>query len=200
MIEQWHFAKLITIQEAALLMADENPITWDDCEEWNKPQPDKYKITKRLILDAIESAELPITKEVKEWETDINGNQLFELESLDVTKSKIKKDDVRTWLNSIGYPCDFFGTPSHNSNNINDIPAYLDPVNPNYSTELAAAVNAWVTVNDGFGNPNATFKQRIIEALEESQPEWDFELNSSGKYTKEVDRISTICNPDTAKK
>ena len=36
MIEKWHFVKLITIQEAALLMADEDPITWHDCEEWNK--------------------------------------------------------------------------------------------------------------------------------------------------------------------
>ena len=200
MIEQWHFAKQITIQEAALLMADENPITWDDCEKWNKPLPDKYKITKRLILDAIEAEELPLAKKVNEYECDINGNPLYELDILDVILSKLKKDDVRTWLNNIGYPCNFFGTPSDNSNSINDIPPYLDPSNLNYSTELATAVNAWVTVNDGFGNPNATFKQRIIEALEESHPEWDFELNSSNKYTKEVDRISTICNPDTAKK
>lgn len=198
MIEQWHFTKLITIQEAALLMADENPITWDNCEERNKP--DKYKLTKRLILDAIEAEELPLAKQVNEYEYDINGHPLYELDTLNVTLSKLKKDDVRTWLNSIGYPCDFFGTPSDNSNSINDIPPYLDPSNPNYSTELATAVNAWVTVNNGFGNPNATFKQRIIQALEESHPEWDFELNSSGKYTKEVDRISTICNPDTAKK
>jgi hypothetical protein len=181
-------------------MADENPIKWEDCEVWHRPKPDKYKITKRLILDAIEAEELHLVKKVNEWERDINGNPEYELDTLNVTLSKLKKDDVRTWLNSIGYPCDFFGTPDHNSNKINDIPPYLDPSNPNYSTELAAAVNAWVTVNDGFGNPSATFRQRIIEALEKSNPSFDFELNKEGKYTKEVDRIATICNPDTAKK
>ncbi|MGZ8914005.1 MAG: hypothetical protein ACXW1Z_12975 [Methylobacter sp.] len=57
-------------------------------------------------------------------------------------KSLIEVDELRAWLAHKGYRTDFFFPDS------NDAPDYLDPKNPRYSPRMAAAVRAWLAMED----------------------------------------------------
>lgn len=143
-MDYWRLCDELSVFQAALLVIGEDPSTENAyAENWDlHKRPPGYEAAKTAIQNALRKGTLK-GKIIPFYDTDINGNVCGEIpESLDVKESRVDVDSLRVWLRSRGIQTGFFFPDS------TDAPDYLDPKNPRYSPRMAAAVRAWLAMED----------------------------------------------------
>ena len=174
--DYWRLCDELTVIQAALLIADEDPSsTQTYVEQWEpEKRPLGYEAAKAAISKALRSGAIE-----GNWAGDeIEG-------SIYVAESEVEVESLRKWLSSRGCRPAFFFPPKE------DEPDYLDPDNPRYAPKLAAAVQAWQAVTDPAGHHP---RQALIKWLREHAA--DFGLtDEEGKLNETgIDQVATVAN------
>lgn len=159
----WRLCEELTVKQAALLFAGCDPASNEgtNCEEW-KPheRPTGYEGAKQSISSALRKGRITGTH-VELPEMDWNGNLVgYHPNTTDINASDVDRESLVQWLRSNGVTTGFFfpsgaGTPD-----------YLDSKHPRYRKELAAAVSAWLALEDQNLLKGKTPKQALTAWVE----------------------------------
>lgn len=162
-MDYWRLCDELTIVQAALLVAGEDPST-DNAyvENWDLPKrPIGYEAAKTGIAHALRKGVITGNL-VPHYDVDINGNVCGELVgTIDVALSNVDIESLRSWLKSRGICSGFFFPIT------TDDPDYLNPNHPRYSQKLAAVVQAWLAVGEDAGKNGKSVKQSLVKWLRE---------------------------------
>jgi len=167
-LDYWRLCDELNVIQAAILIAGEDPSSLQSyIEDWDpEKRPDGYEAAKAaikngLLCETITGTLVPI------YEYDINGNELQSLtNTVDLERSRVDAPSLRDWLSVRGLDTGFFFSTE------TDAPDYLDPSHPRYAPKLAAAVNAWLALDDGSILKGKTPKQALLKWLRESAAEY----------------------------
>lgn len=142
-MDYWRLCDELTILQAALLVAGEDPATSHAyVENWTIEQrPIGYEAAKTAITHALRKGTI-IGNIEPMYEGDINGNQYPIEGTISVASSTVDVESLRDMLKRRGLRTGFF-FPTES-----DSPDYLDSRHPRYAPKLAAAVSAWTAVTD----------------------------------------------------
>lgn len=98
---------------------------------------------------------------------------------IDPEATTVSRDDLLAWLDSKGYRPPFF-YPAQGSG----LPDYLDPGHPRYSAKLAAAVKAWLAMEDDNLLSGKSAPDAMSDWLESRYRElglvWEGRINKTG--------------------
>jgi hypothetical protein len=163
-LDYWRLCDGLSIVQAALLIASRDPSS-DGAyiEGWGaEKRPVGYEAAKTAISNALRRG-LIIGKIIPVYEYDVNGNECGQVtDSIDVAKSRIDVDSLRTWLTGRGILLSW----------THDLRDYLDTKHPRYAPKLAAAVLAWqATGNKALSGKSP--KQALLKWLREHAAEFD---------------------------
>ncbi|MCC0016722.1 MAG: hypothetical protein H6878_10675 [Rhodobiaceae bacterium] len=160
----WRLSEELTIVQAALLVAGEDPSTAAEyVEGWEvEKRPPRYEAAKYAIKNALRGGRVK-GRLVQEIEYDQNGNFSDYVEgSVDIRASVMEIDSLRDWLRDRGFTGGFFFPDSEAT------PGYLDPSNERYAPKLAAAVRAWIATDDPKALAGRHPKQALMKWLREN--------------------------------
>ncbi len=160
-IDLWRLCEELTVVQASLLIAGLDPGIDAGSVEAREMQdrPSGYEAAKHAIMSALrrKAVEGSVTPY---YEYDINGNAVAVVaDSVDVRVSRVDVQSLKSWMKSRGVKSGFF-FPNGTS-----APDYLDPGHPRYAPKLAAAVSAWLAVDDSKGK---TPKSALMKWLREN--------------------------------
>ena len=143
----WRLCDELTVVQAALLVAGCDPSSSDGyAEGWDMHQrPAGYEAAKNAIANALRRE--GITGQwIRHSDYDSNGNRIGAIEgSMDLVESRVDVESLKAWMSSRGIKSGFFFPVAPNA------PDYLDPAHPRFAPKLAAAVGAWLAVDDPKG-------------------------------------------------
>jgi hypothetical protein len=151
-IDYWRLCDELTISQAALLLIGEDPgRDAAHVESWQIEQrPQGYEAVKAALQAAVKRRAIKgaIKPEPDEGDT---GKEVGEIPgNLDAHKTLLDVESLRIWLRSRGVTSGFFqGQQS-------DGPEFLNPKHPRYAPKLAAAVRAWMAIDDPQGKSPKT--------------------------------------------
>jgi hypothetical protein len=185
-INFWRLCDELSVMQAALLYANEDPSKNDHIENWKmEERPTGYEGTKTAISNALRKGVIE-GKIIPLYETDINGNTCGEIpDSLDVKESRVDVESLRSWLRLKGIKSGFFFPTT------NDTPDYLDPNHPRYAPKLAAAVNAWLAVTD----PGKISPKKALEKwLREHAAKFNMTDEEGNPVNQAIDDCSKVAN------
>lgn len=160
-VDLWRLCEELTIVQAALLIVGRDPGgDFGYVEAWDMhKRPPGYEAAKHAIMGALRRKTVA-GRLTPKFDTDINGNPTSPVEdSVDVDASRVEVQALKSWMKSRGVKSGFFfpdGTAA---------PDYLDPGHPRYAPKLAAAVSAWLAVDDPKGK---TPKSGLMKWLREN--------------------------------
>lgn len=142
----WRWCDELTIMQAALLANGIDPgIEGCHVESLDiDKRPGGYEAAKHAITRALKSGK--VKGEVfSEMSSDWNGNEFEKEGTVDVQRSIIDVESLKTWLEvERGVrPAFFFPTVESKT-----IPDYMNPKHLRYSPKLAAAVKVWQAMED----------------------------------------------------
>lgn len=183
----WRLCDELTIIQAALLVAGCEPSGHDGyAEGWNMHErPAGYEAAKHGIANALRRKAIKGTL-VPIFELDGNGNQCGAIEnSIDMAESRIEVEALKTWLMSRGLKSGFFFPQSTNA------PDYLDPHHPRYAPKLAAAVRAWIAVDDPKGKHP---KQALSKWLREHSPAFGLSDEEGKPNEQGIEECAKVAN------
>lgn len=175
-LDYWRLCDELTVIQAALLIVGEDPSADQSyVENWNPDvRPEGYEAAKAAISNALKRDSIK-GKLIPELEYDINGNPNGAIDdSIDIATSFVEVKSLRDWLLRRGFKIGFFFP------NTDDDPDYLDPNHPRYAPKLAAAVHAWLAIDDEESTKGKTAKQALIKWLREHASEYRLS-DSEGK-------------------
>jgi len=161
--DSWRLCEDLTVREAALLFAGCDPVSSDGslCEQRElHERPAGYEGAKRSISSALRKGQIT-GRHTPESIKDRNGDTVgFVSNSTDIYESEVDLDSLVQWLCSKGITTGFFFPAAA------ETPDYLDPGHPRYRKELAAAVSAWLALEDENLLKGKTPKQALISWVE----------------------------------
>ena len=167
-LEYWRICDELTIVQAGLLIAGRDPsVDGEYIESWEPAKwPLGYAAAKTAISNALRRG--TITGEVfPDYEYDFNGNACGEIRgSIDVRKSRVEVESLRTWLAGRGLKIGFFFPQPQVRQD------YLDSKNPRYAPKLAAAVLAWEAIGGEAIMSGKSPKQLLMKWLREHAAEF----------------------------
>ena len=143
----WRLCDELTVVQAALLIAERDPSGTDGYAEGSDMhlRPAGYEAAKNAIANALRRATID-GKLVPLYYSDSNRNWTNAIErSVDVAESRVSVESLKKWLMSRGVRTGFFFPVAP------DDPDYLDPTHQRYAPKLAAAVGAWLAIEDPKG-------------------------------------------------
>lgn len=154
-MDLWRLCDELTIVQAALLVAGHDPSSDSHYVEGWQPdrRNDGYEAVKTALSKALLRGDVQgtITHETDTDDRDIPR-------SINVAESVVDVDSLRRWLKSKGLSTGFFFPEG------SELPGYLNPLNPRYAPKLAAAVNAWLAVDDpGSRSPKKALEKWLRE-------------------------------------
>lgn len=144
----WRLCDELTVVQAALLVAGCDPgsdhFYAEGCDPHDRPAG--YEAAKAAITSALRRGTIkgqmvgpyPYADD-DDWALDSSRD------TVDVAESRVEVQSLKAWLMSRGVTTGFFFPAA------TDVPDYLDPVHPRYAPKLAAAVRAWLAVDDPKG-------------------------------------------------
>lgn len=134
----------------------------------------------------------------REYISDID-RELKATEDSDIIEEIYGRQEIHRWVQHRGYKSKYcFGKEDISSaSSDNSIPSSIKDITENSNEidpadlpdELSAANIAFRAVTNGYGDPMATFRNRLINYLEKDFP---------GLNGEAVQRIATVANPDKA--
>jgi hypothetical protein len=143
-LDYWRLCDELSVIQAALLVVGQDPAEMQEYVDKSQPdsRPSGYDAAKTAISNSLRSGAiagriLPIN------EYDINGSISGAIvDSVDLVNSRVEVESLRIWLAERGFRSGFFfPEPSYSQD-------YLDPRHPRYAPKLAAAVHAWMAMDN----------------------------------------------------
>ena len=172
-LDYWRLCDELTVIQAALLIVGEDPSsTQSYVENWSpEKRPEGYEAAKSAISNELKRDSIK-GKLIPESEDDSYGNVIGYIDdTIDIATSIVEVKSLRDWLLKRGFKSGFFSPDTYGS------PDYLNPNHSRYAPKLAAAVHAWLAINDedSFGGKSA--KQALAKWLRENAA--DYKLSDS---------------------
>lgn len=173
-MDYWRLCDELTVVQAALLIVGEDP---SSCQEyidgWTPyDRPGGYDAAIAALRHAIEGNRLTATtRYIVDDRFDPTAEEYFEqvTDRPDWHRTTVSVDDLKHWLRQRGIRDGFFFPTG------SDKPDYLDPEHPRYAPKLAAAVRAWLAVEDPDMTRGKSAKQALAKWLREHAA--DFRLS-----------------------
>ncbi|WP_338413818.1 hypothetical protein [uncultured Sphaerotilus sp.] len=186
-LDYWRLCDELSIVHAALLTVGVDPSSEEgaNCDRWKEhEQPKGYLAVKSAMIRAIMAESLPA--KLRYWdEPDCRTEP-----AMNWCESSVSVDDLKTWLRSHGFTSGFFF-----QNEEAGTPGYLDPKNPRYSPKLAAAVSAWLAVEDAA--PGKSAKQTLERWLRERAAGFGLADEDGNPVNQAMTECSTVANWQT---
>lgn len=201
----WRLCDDFTVIEAALLIVDEDPSNFPEqmeiVSEQDRPNnfTPVFSALKRAILNGVLYATIfreKITSDeflsgdykYHEWERDDKDGLIAKIEP-SWHRTTIVLFDLKEWLRSRGFTSCFFFS------NETNLPGYKDPSHPNYAPKLAAAVEAWETVNsDPELMRNLTPKQAIVVWLRKNADRFNLTKQDGNPNEQGIEEVAKVAN------
>jgi hypothetical protein len=146
--DYWRLCDELSVFQAALLTIGISPSDSEGAyseEREVHARPFGYEAAKTAISNALKKGYIAGDL-VSEHEYDINGNFAGAIEgSINIKESTVDVDSLVLWLADRGLKTGFF------ARDISESADYLDPKHPRYAPKLAAAVKAWLAIEDPAG-------------------------------------------------
>lgn len=189
-LDFWRLCDELSVAQAALLLAGVDPSSECGayCEGWETHErPVGYEAGKAAIGNALRGGKIS-GELIPLYERDINGNITDEVpNTVDIDRSLVDVGSLREWLVERGIRSNFFSTVRA------DTPDYLDPRHPRYSSKLAAAVLAWLAMEDVNLLSGKVPREAIAGWLETRYLElglvWNGDINRTG-----IEEVSKVAN------
>jgi hypothetical protein len=192
-LDYWRLCDELSLDQAALLIVGEDPSESQKMgdELKTKKRPDGYDAVKTALVNAVRSNNLKATIRyaiTESWNTIAEEFENIESDELDCNRTTIKVDDLRSWLKDRGFRTGFFFLAA------TDTPDYLNPNHPRYASKLAAAVNAWLAMEDSKLIEGKSPKQALDKWLRENAAKFGL-TDSEGNLVKQaIEECSKVAN------
>lgn len=163
-LDLWRLCDELTVVQAALLVAGADPsVDAEYVGRWSvENRPPGYEAVKNAISNGLRRGAI-VGQIIPIYEFDINGTCCgAEDGSVNVDKSRVDVLSPQTWLEDRG-PVKGFFFPERAV-----VRDYLDPKHPRYAPKLAAAVLAWLAVDQAAALKGKTPKQALVKWLREN--------------------------------
>ncbi|EJF78587.1 hypothetical protein MCO_00614 [Bartonella sp. DB5-6] len=187
----------LTLPQAALLIAELNPLICSFYDERRPEEDDIYEVgclveSSKIALFRIAYKEM--IKAGKEGELKIEWfyDRAVMANGPVVAYSSVSLDDLREWLLSCGKrPKLLF--PEVDSHEMKDQKyAFQDDKHPRYAPKLAAVVAAWEAVKEAA--PNKTVKQTLEKWLQEHASQYNLLDKKTGEAKKIIAELASVAN------
>ena len=196
----WRLADVLSLQDAAALIAGYDPNEIDICRNdtnFQQNYPSLYPVEKAL-RNAVRSgllepdgsstiASFRFPNKSKKSEVDF---QTVDYPSM--SQTRVKVDDLRKWLEGQGYKTGFFFPQT------DDTPDFLDTSHKNYAPKLAAAIKAWQAVN---AEPELvvgkSVKKALLKWLRKNADQYGLTKDDGNLNEQGIEEIAKISNWDT---
>jgi hypothetical protein len=185
-LDYWRLCDELTVVQAALLIAGEDPSpTQDYIANWEPDRrPAHYVAAKAALMHAINGKRLsanviePIDKDVQPGP--------------DWYQTTVLVEDLRVWLKSRGFERGFF-FPAPKAG-----PDYLSAGHQNYSSKLAAAIQSWQAVSEDRNlRQGKSVKQALAIWLRQHANEFGLTKDDGNPNEQGIEEIAKIANWDT---
>jgi hypothetical protein len=162
-LDYWRLCDELTVLQAALLVAGVDPATHQFVEKWNAAdQPLGYDAAKHAITNALRRGDIAgRVIEYTDYDSFGSANGVIP-DTVDPAASRVELDSLRAWLRRRGLKTGFF-FPGND-----DRPDYLDRSHPRFAPKLAAAVQAWMAVQETAEAAGRSPKQTLVKWLREN--------------------------------
>jgi hypothetical protein len=162
-LDYWRLCDELTVLQAALLVAGVDPTTHEFVEKWNaEDRPLGFDAAKHAITNALRRGAIS-GRVIEHCEHDSFGNPSGVIpDTVDPAASRVELESLRAWLRSRGLKTGFF-FPGND-----DRPDYLDRTHPRFAPKLAAAVQAWMAVQEIAEASGKSPKQTLVKWLREN--------------------------------
>lgn len=170
-LDLYRIAVSYTLTDAAALLVGVRPSSVHHPDEWNRNRfmvygdsQNEFRAALQALVGAVNHGSSPL-RAVKRFHgvNDEARSVLYDLPDgheivmeLDPSRTTVDAEDLRQWLSARGVRSGFFFPAAPPT------PDYLDPNHPRFAPKLAAAVRAWLAMED----ENLRRGKGIIAALE----------------------------------
>ena len=128
-------------------------------------------------------------KLIPEVEYDMNGNPCGYInDTINLYTSLVKVDSLRNWLRARGLTTGFF-FPSELPN-----PNYLNKEHPRYAPKLAAAINAWIALDNKDAIKGKSAKQALMKWLREHAKEYNLSDQEGKPNETGIEECAKVAN------
>lgn len=179
-LDFWRLCDALSVVQAALLLVGLDPSedgVQEYVEEWEAHrQPIQYNSAKAALVGAIRRSTLDASiVYMGNPENEFDGYRR-EVDFINPHRTMIEVTDLRRWLFSKGFTTGFFFPDRQKDAD------YLDPDHPRFAPKLAAAVHAWLAVeNPGSKSPKSALEKWLREhAAEHRLTDPDGNVNETG--------------------
>lgn len=117
-----------------------------------------------------------------------NGQPFFYKATPDWSMSTISRDDLVKWLSSRGITTGFFFQTGFSKVN------YLNPDHPRYAPKLAAAINAWLALEDANLIKGKSPKQALLKWLRENAAEYELSDDDGKPNENGIEECAKVAN------
>ena len=189
-IGYWRLTDELTVVQAALLVADEDPGTKAEMVESlsNENRPPRYEAAKQAIKTALLKEQIK-GELVHEEYYDQEIEELFEQPgTVDIFRSRVNVESLRGWLESRGFDHGFF-FPQRTEK-----PDYMDRNHEHYAPKLAAAVGAWLATVDNSTLQGKHPKQALMKWLRENAADYEITDGEGNPQEYPLEEIAKIAN------
>ncbi len=191
-LNYWRLCDELSVLQATLLVLGHDPAGPHAYAE-NKSldnQPTGYEAVKTGISRALKSGDIDgVVKERVDY--DMHGNEGDVIEdSVCAYNSYVQVESLRKWLFSRGFGDGFFFADGAGK------PDYLDPSHSRYAPKLAAAVNAWLAMEDESARGNSSPKMALEKWLRQHAAEFGLSKDDGNPNENGIKEISKVANWD----
>lgn len=204
--DYWRLCDELSILDAAFLIAGINPASEiaGKCMGWKRHErPPMFVAAFEALCNAVKAARLQASKRYDPRHVGVAEHGVYssdgEIASRDAdghlvflkadpcwTLTTVQVDELRAWLRSRGFSAGFF-FPEPSA-----APAdYLNPGHPRYAPKLAAAVHAWLAVDDPKGKHP---KQALSKWLREHAARFGLSDEEGKPNETGIDEVAKVAN------
>ncbi|RDH84318.1 MAG: hypothetical protein DIZ78_12300 [endosymbiont of Escarpia spicata] len=186
-LDYWHLCEAYSVIQTALLIVGADPAVnqeWVDDWEPDK-RPEGYDAVRSALCHAVLSQRLPARTM---YEEDLQFDPECEFDEIDWQRTTILLEDIRAWLRDQEFQPEFF-FPTET-----DKPDYLDPLHPRYAPKLAAAINAWLALEDSTHTTGKSPKQALSKWLREHAADYKLSDEEGKPNETGIEECAKVAN------
>jgi len=185
-LDYWRLCEELTVYQAAMLAVSADPCEKPDGVDVPYPpgfEAARNAISSALLTDSISGRRVPEYEPLPQWD-----DSLQEIpDSVHIHNSRVEVGSLRKWLERRGFKSGFF-FPDPTSQD------YLDSRHPRYAPKLAAAVRAWIAMEDKAATIGKSPKQALTKWLREHANEFGLTDDDGKPNETGIEEAAKVAN------